>query len=190
MKAVVNEVEQLSLTAQKLNPAYNIFINETLPRFYRNNNESHKFDLKRMRFNSELSVLCENLSVKLICHQNLSQVHFGVKLGVSQYVKNIKEVVNPFIYPDPNISHLPTQQSGIIPREPKSQTHSRYNPNSNVNHLPVQQTGTIPYRPDFQTDGSFTKIEMLIMYQYSNLEPSNIQNFKPMACISKIVMLT
>ena len=100
---VVENVEKLILDTQRQTPDSNIIISQILLRFYRNQQMRHEYEIKRMKCNQLLSVLCEEYKVKYVLHTNLSQIHFGdgVHLskdsGIALCVRNLKEILNPLL---------------------------------------------------------------------------------------------
>ena len=58
---------------------------------------------KRTTCNKLIYDLCDRYGAKYIYHENLSQIHFidGIHLssdgGIAQYVRNLKEVINPLL---------------------------------------------------------------------------------------------
>lgn len=56
----------------------------------------HEYEIKRMKCNQLLSVLCEKYKVKYVPHTNPSQIHFGDG-GIALYVRNLKEILNPLL---------------------------------------------------------------------------------------------
>lgn len=63
----------------------------------------HEYEIRQMKCNQLLSVLCEKYKVKYVPHTNPSQIHFGdgVHLskdgGIALYVRNLKEILNPLL---------------------------------------------------------------------------------------------
>ena len=100
---VVNSIKRLVLDTQRLVPGNNIIINGILPRFYRNLQQRKQYETKRIKCNCMLSELCDSYGLKFVNHENLTQIHFedGIHLshdgGIAQYVRNLKEVVNPLL---------------------------------------------------------------------------------------------
>ena len=101
---VVENMKKLILDTQRyLIVIHCIIISQILPRFYRNQQMRHEYEIKRMQCNQLLSVLCEEYRVKYVQHTNLSQIYFGdgVHLstdgGIAMYVRNLKEILNPLL---------------------------------------------------------------------------------------------
>lgn len=100
---VGHQVRDLVLTTQRINPGCNIVLNELLPRFYQSLHATREYETKRTKFNSILHNLINDFGIKVISHPNITHIHFidGIHLntdcGISLYIRNMKEVVNPLI---------------------------------------------------------------------------------------------
>ena len=100
---VVENMEKLILDTQRQTSDSIIIISQILPRFYRNQQMRHEYEIKRMKCNQLLSLSCEEYRVKYVPHTNLSQIHFGdgVHLskdgGIALYVRNLKKYLTLFL---------------------------------------------------------------------------------------------
>lgn len=100
---VCREIQQLALKTKSGIPGCEVVLSEILPRYYNNNYESRAFESKRLVANEMLENFCEDAEIKMIKHQNITQIHLidGIHLrrksGTGQYVRNLKSVINPII---------------------------------------------------------------------------------------------
>ena len=100
---VTEDMRQLIYTTQRKVPGSEIVVNELLPRYYKRIQDRREYEHKRIKCNQLLSELCDDLGVHFVRHDDISQIHFsdGIHLttdgGISQYVMNLKQIVNPLI---------------------------------------------------------------------------------------------
>lgn len=100
---VAADIEELIKTTKNKIPGCNIIINELLPRYYLNIQSRNEYERKRIQCNLHLAEICDRYDAKYVTHQNISQIHFsdGIHLnhegGTSQYVRNLKQIVNPLV---------------------------------------------------------------------------------------------
>ena len=100
---VVKNMEKLIIDTQRQIPGSNIIISSILPCFYRNQMHRREYETKRIKCNKQLSNLCDQYGLKYVSHNNLRQIHFedGIHLskdgGISLYVRNLKNVLNPLL---------------------------------------------------------------------------------------------
>ena len=100
---MIDEYKNLILKTRQLLPDSEIVGSEILPRYYENMSQFRSYESKRRRFNSMLQELCTEKGMGYVRHSNISHshlydgIHLNRRFGTSQYVKNIKVVVNPLV---------------------------------------------------------------------------------------------